>query len=86
MTRKPIAFIAADPIKVIKTVFVIVVFSRIGRKLLYILNFDMKRGAKMNGYYTYFAFVIVLLAILALKYGWLAVELLNEFNGLVAGL
>ena len=40
----------------------------------------------MNGNYTYFAFVAALLAVLAAKYGWLAVELLNKFNGLVAGM
>ena len=28
----------------------------------------------MNGHYTYFAFVAVLLAVLAVKYGWLVVE------------
>ena len=40
----------------------------------------------MNGYYTYFAFVAVLLAVLAVKYGWLVVELYQNFCGLVAGL
>ena len=40
----------------------------------------------MNGNYTYFAFVAVLLAVLAVKYGWLAVELYQNFCGLVAGL
>ena len=40
----------------------------------------------MNGTITYIAFVVTLLAILAAKYGWLVGELLNEFNGLVAGL
>ena len=40
----------------------------------------------MNGYLTYICFVTCLLAVLAVKYGWLAVELLNEFNGLLGGL
>ena len=40
----------------------------------------------MNGYYTYILFVTCLLAVLAVKYGWLAVELLNNFCGLVAGM
>ena len=40
----------------------------------------------MNGYYTYFAFVAALLAVLAMKYGWLAVELWNNFNALLGGL
>jgi len=40
----------------------------------------------MNGHYTYFAFVAVLLAVLSVKYGWLVVELYYEFNGLVAGM
>ena len=40
----------------------------------------------MTGYYTYFAFVAVLLAVLAVKYGWLVVELWNNFNALLGGL
>jgi len=40
----------------------------------------------MNGHITYFAFVTVLLAVLAVKYGWLAVELYYSFNALLGGL
>ena len=40
----------------------------------------------MNGYYTYFAFVAAFLAFVAVKYGWLAVELYQNFCGLVAGM
>ena len=40
----------------------------------------------MNGYLTYFAFVAVLLAVLAVKYGWLVVELWNNFNAIMGGL
>ena len=40
----------------------------------------------MNGTITYFAFVTVLLAALAVKYGAMAVELLNNFNALMGGL
>ena len=40
----------------------------------------------MNGYITYFCFVMCLLVFVALKYGWLAVELLKNFNALVGGL
>ena len=40
----------------------------------------------MNGTITYICFVAALLAVLAVKYGWLVVELLNEFNALLGGL
>jgi len=40
----------------------------------------------MNGTITYICFVAVLLAVLAVKYGWLAVELWNNFNALLGGL
>ena len=40
----------------------------------------------MNGTITYIAFVAVLLAVLALKYGWLAVELYQNFCALLGGL
>jgi len=40
----------------------------------------------MNGYITCFCFVMCLLAVLAVKYGWLAVELWNNFNALMGGL
>ena len=40
----------------------------------------------MNGYYTYILFVTCLLAVLAAKYGWLVVELLNNFNALLGGM
>ena len=40
----------------------------------------------MNGHYTYFAFVAVLLAFVAAKYGLLVVEIVNNFNALMGGL
>ena len=40
----------------------------------------------MTGHITYFAFVAVLLAVLAVKYGWLVVEMVNNFNALLGGL
>ena len=40
----------------------------------------------MNGTITYIYFVAALLAVLAVKYGWLVVELLNEFNALMGGM
>ena len=41
---------------------------------------------RMTGHYTYFAFVAALLAALAVKYGWLVVELYQNFNALMSGL
>ena len=41
---------------------------------------------KMTGHYTYFAFVAALLAVLAVKYGWLVVEIVNNFYALMGGL
>ena len=40
----------------------------------------------MTGHYTYLCFVTCLLAALAVKYGAMAVELLNNFNALMGGL
>ena len=40
----------------------------------------------MNGTITYICFIAALLAVLAVKYGWLAVELYQNFCGLVAGM
>ena len=45
-----------------------------------------KKGVIMTGHITYFAFVLCLLAVLAVKYGWLVVEIVNNFNALVGGL
>jgi len=40
----------------------------------------------MNGTITYFAFVAVLLAVLAVKYGWLAEMLIESYYALMGGL
>ena len=40
----------------------------------------------MTGHITYFAFVMCLLAFVAVKYGWLVVEIVNNFNALMGGL
>ena len=47
---------------------------------------DEKGRAIMNGTITYFCFVAVLLAVLAVKYGWLVVELYQNFNALLGGM
>jgi len=40
----------------------------------------------MTGYYTYILFVTCLLAVLAVKYGWLAEMLIESYYALMGGL
>ena len=47
---------------------------------------DRRKVVKMTGYYTYFAFVAVLLAVLAVKWLPVALTMYYDFSGLWAGM